>query len=58
MIERYMSVTEVAELFNVSNTLIYKLIKSEVLPAVKIGEKNYRISPEVIAGIKERGLLG
>jgi len=57
MNERYISVAEVAEMFSVSTTLVYKLIREGILPAVRIGDKNYRISPEAIKGIKEKGLF-
>lgn len=58
MDERYISVAEMAEMFSVSTTLVYKLIREGILPAVRIGEKNYRISPEAVQGIKERSLFG
>ena len=57
MNEQYMTVSELAELFNVSSTLIYTLIRDEVIRAVKIGRKNYRISPQIVRELKEGGLL-
>jgi len=54
---RYMTVAEVAELFSVSTTLLYRLIQDEVIPAIRIGHKNYRISPETVQSIKDGGLL-
>ncbi len=53
----YLTVAEFAEFFNVSTTLVYRLIRDEVIPAVRIGDKNYRIAPETVQGIKDGGLL-
>ena len=53
----YLTVAEFAEVFNVSTTLVYRLIRDEVIPAVRIGDRNYRISPETVQGIKDGGLL-
>ncbi|WP_371922915.1 helix-turn-helix domain-containing protein [Deinococcus sp. HSC-46F16] len=58
MDERYISVAEFAEKFNVSTTLVYRLIKDGVINAVRIGDRNYRISPEAVRTIVERRLIG
>ena len=57
MDERYISVAELSELFSVSTTLIYRLIRDEVISAVRIGYKNYRISPDTVRNLKAGGLL-
>lgn len=57
MEERYISVAEMAEIFSVSTTLIYKLIHEEEIPAIKLGFRNYRISTKTIEAIKERRLF-
>lgn len=57
MSDRYISVLEFAEMFNVSTTLVYRLIREGEIRAVKIGDRNYRISPEAVSGIKERSLF-
>ena len=53
---RYLTVSEVAETFNVSTTLIYRLIRDEIIDAIKIGE-TYRISPQTVENLKDGGLL-
>ncbi|MEO7803148.1 MAG: helix-turn-helix domain-containing protein [Actinomycetota bacterium] len=40
--ERLLTVGEVASLMRVSNMTVYRLIKSQKLPALRVG-KNYRI---------------
>lgn len=40
--ERLLTVREVGSLMRVSNMTVYRLIKSQQLPALKVG-KNYRI---------------
>ena len=57
MNEKYITVQELASLFSVSDSLIYALIREEVIRAVKIGRKNYRISPETVRNLKDGGLL-
>lgn len=57
MTDKYISVSEFANKFNVSTTLVYKLIREGHVPAVKIGERNYRISPKTVEGIENCGLL-
>jgi excisionase family DNA binding protein len=55
--ERYISVSEFAKKFSVSTSLVYSLIKIGELEAVKIGDRNYRISPRTVEGVENSHLL-
>lgn len=57
MQEPYSTVSDFARKFRVSTTIVYRLIKDGTIPAVKIGEKNYRISPQTIESIEAAGLF-
>lgn len=57
MEKTYMTVAQMSEIFGVSTTLIYRLIRSGEIPAIKIGHRSYRISSEVVRGIEQSGLM-
>lgn len=40
----YLSPKEIAKHLNISESLVYKLLKSDVIRGVRIGERLYRIS--------------
>jgi excisionase family DNA binding protein len=53
----YISVARFADKFNVSTTLVYNLIKQGEIEAIKIGDRNYRISSRTVEGVENSGLF-
>jgi excisionase family DNA binding protein len=57
MQDTYFTVSEFAKKFKISTTLVYRLIKEGEIPAISLGERNYRISPQTVDGIENSGLF-
>ena len=53
----YLTVQQVSEQLSVSTSLVYRLIQSGELEAIRIGRKNYRIPQEKIHFPQGRKLL-
>ncbi len=54
----YYTVAEFASLFNVSTSTIYKLISENIIPAITVGHRNYRIAAKTVEEIESSGLFG
>jgi excisionase family DNA binding protein len=53
----YLTVKQFSELFGVSTTLVYRLVKSGDIKAIRLGSKNYRISPNEVHFVEGRKVL-